>query len=308
MSKPALLVLAAGIGSRYGGLKQVDPVGPSGEIVMDYSIYDAWRAGFGKVVFIIRPEMEASFRERFDKLLGGRLETAYALQRQDELPGGFKPPADRQKPWGTGHAIWCARHCLRNDAFAVVNADDFYGPGAYGLLGDFLKNPGQQAGDGPLRFCMVAYILRNTLTKFGSVARGVCRMDADGFLAEVVERTRIEAVPPAAAKFLDEAGNWQALTADEFVSMNMWGFTPRLFAHLESRMVEFLRQRGGDLKAEFFIPTVVDEMIKARACTVRMLTTAEKWVGMTYKEDKAEVVECVDRLVAQGAYPSRLWG
>ena len=299
--KPTLVVLAAGIGSRYGGLKQIDPVGPSGEIVIDYSVFDAIRSGFGRVVFVIRREIEADFRAKIGSHLEGRIAVDYVHQDLGDLPGGFAVPADRQKPWGTGHAIRSCRAAVR-EPFAVINADDFYGAKSYRALGDFLG--GLAASEA--RYAMVGFRLRNTLSEHGHVARGICSADAGGFLQGVVERTKIEQAP-GGARFATADGGWAPLTGDEIASMNMWGFTPTIFEHLEREFRGFLGRSGSDPKAEFFIPTVVDTLIRGRQATVRVLETPEIWFGVTYPADKPVVVDGIRARIAAGIYPERLW-
>ncbi len=299
--KPTLVVLAAGIGSRYGGLKQIDPVGPSGEIVIDYSIYDALRAGFGRVVFVIRREIEADFRAKIGAHLEGRIPVAYVYQDLADLPPGYSVPGDRKKPWGTGHAIRSCRDAV-HEPFAVINADDFYGRESYRFLGQFLG--GVAAADA--RYAMVGFRLRNTLSEHGHVARGICAADAGGFLQGVVERTKIEQTP-AGARFATADGGWAPLTGSEIASMNMWGFTPTLFGHLEREFRSFLDRSAGDAKAEFFIPTVVDNLIRGRQATVRVLETPEIWFGVTYPADKPVVVDGIRARIAAGTYPERLW-
>ena len=304
MTKPTLLVLAAGIGSRYGGFKQVDPVGPHGEIVLDYAVFDAWRAGFGKVVFVIQPDLEAPMREHFGPRLAGRLASEYVFQELDDLPGGFRPPAGRTKPWGTGHAIWSARGKI-DEPFASINADDFYGRTSYRVLAEFLTSPERNRNG--QAFCMVAFKLSNTLSEHGTVSRGVCSKDGTGALAEVVERTSIEPAPGGGARYRDAAGNWQPLTGDELASMNIWGFSPKLFPALEQEFVGFLGRRGMELKSEFYIPSVVDTLIKQGRFKTAVLSSDDKWFGMTYREDRPLVAANIRALIQQGVYPERLW-
>jgi len=300
--KPTLVVLAAGIGNRYGGLKQIDPVGPSGEIIIDYSIYDAIRAGFGRVVFVIRPEIEDDFRSTIANHFEGRIETAYAYQELSAVPAGFSVPAERKKPWGTGHAILTAKDVVAQP-FAVINADDFYGASSYQVLAQYLAKLDTTSA----AYCLVGFILRNTLSDHGDVARGVCDVNPDGTLKTVVERTKIEKQGDG-ARYATEDGGWVALRGDERVSMNMWGFTPSLFEPLEQLFREFLEQRGADLKAEYFIPTVVDRLIRDGSATATVLESDERWFGVTYPQDKPVVVENVRRLIGQGVYPESLWG
>lgn len=301
MNAPTLLVLAAGMGSRYGGIKQMDPVGPCGEFVLDYSIYDGWRAGFGEVVLIIREELEEPLREHFGGRLDGRITLRTVCQRLDDLPGGFTLPAGRQKPWGTGHAIWSAREVV-SSSFAVLNADDFYGAGAYQTLADFLRSPRHDAET----YAMVAYRLANTLSRHGSVSRGICQRDAEGFLIEVAERTRIE-MAEAGARYAREDGTWGALTGAEPASLNLWGFHPSLFPALEDLFVEFLQARRETPGSEFYIPTVVDTLVKRGRCRTAVLETDEHWFGMTYKEDREQVVQRLTELIKAGVYPRDLW-
>ncbi|HQL09651.1 MAG TPA: nucleotidyltransferase [Lentisphaeria bacterium] len=301
MDAPTLLVLAAGLGSRYGGIKQMDPVGPDGEFVLDYSLYDAWRAGFRQVCLVIREELREPLREHFAAKLAGKMSLGFVVQRLDDLPAGFSCPAGRQKPWGTGHAIWSARNAI-SGPFAAINADDFYGAESYQVLADFMRSPQCTA----TTYAMVAYKLANTLSEHGSVSRGVCSKDARGELQTVVERTQIEKTA-GGARYLDNAGQWQALTGQEPVSLNFWGFMPGLFAHLETLFREFLQARGQEAKSEFYIPTVVDTLIKRGECRAVVLESSERWFGMTYAEDRAVVVEQIRALTAAGRYPASLW-
>lgn len=301
MNAPTLVVLAAGLGSRYGGIKQMDPVGPSGEFVLDYSIYDAWRAGFRQVVLVIRPELGQPLREHFGDHLDGRLDVSYVCQDLGDLPEGFSLPADRRKPWGTGHAVWSARKAVFTP-FGVINADDFYGSRAYASLAGFLSSERCNSET----FCMVAYQLANTLSDYGTVSRGICRADADGFLLSVTERTAIEKTGDA-ARFRDDSGQWQTLSGDELASLNLWGFAPEVFPNLEQLFAEFLRARGDDPKAEFFIPTVVDTLITRGIARTAVLETDERWFGMTYREDRERVIANVAQLIRDGVYPAPLW-
>lgn len=305
MGTPSLVVLAAGIGSRYGGFKQIEPLGPNGEVGIDYAVYDAWRAGFGKVVFVTRPELEEPLREHFASNLRGRMEVAFAFQGLADLPPGFTVPSGRQKPWGTGHAVWAARHAV-DGPFAVINADDYYGPNSYRVLGELLSG-GASPGGGTATYAMVAFVLRNTLSEHGTVSRGICSTTCDGYLTHVVERTKIRPAPGGAAEFLDDAGAWQPLTGDEPASMNMWGFDPSLFGHFESMFTAFLRERSGDPKAEFYLPSMVDELVRNGSCRTRVLRTDDQWFGITYPEDRPHVEASIKALVASGVYPGDLW-
>ena len=302
MSTPTLVVMAAGMGSRYGGLKQIDPIGPNGEAILEYSVFDALRAGFGKVVFIIRKDIEEAFRAS----LGGRFEklvaVEYAFQALDRLPSGFTVPDGRTKPWGTAHAVMSAAGIAR-EPFAVINADDFYGAASFAAMAGHLRGVRES---GAAEGAMVGYILRNTLSDHGPVARGICREDAEGCLVDVVERTKIER-EGAEARFLDEKGAWQPIPGDAATSMNLWGFTPAIFPLLEEEFARFLGESGGDPKAEFYIPTPVQRLIAAKRLRVRVLRSGAPWFGITYRDDKPRVVESIRRLVEQGAYPARLW-
>jgi dTDP-glucose pyrophosphorylase len=299
MTKPTLLVMAAGMGSRYGGLKQIDPVGPNGETIIDYSIYDALRAGFGKLVFIIRHDIEAQFREIIGARFEKRIAVEYVFQELDKLPPGFAVPPGRAKPWGTTHAILMAADAVR-EPFAAINADDFYGAEGYRLLA-------QHFASGSPDYAMVGFILRNTLSDFGSVARGVCRVDGNGLLQTVAELTKIERDGDA-AKNTDAAGQITRLTGDEAVSMNMWGFTPALFSQLQTGFDAFLKKSGMELKSENYIPSAVNELVVAGQARVKVLRTGDSWFGVTYREDRPRVVENIRQLIARGDYPEKLWG
>ena len=300
--KPTLVVLAAGMGSRYGGLKQVDPVGPSGEAILDYSVFDAHRAGFGKVVFIIRKDFEAEFRERVGSKYEGILPVEYCYQDINDLPSPFTVPAERAKPWGTAHAIRAARDVVK-EPFAAINADDFYGRDAFAKLAAFLQRPA--AADGKFHFAMVGYKLDLTLSDNGSVARGICKVDG-GKLESVTEMTKLVRVPGGAENREDES-NPVKLTGEERVSMNLWGFTPELFAALESRFPAWLEKNGAELKSEWYIPFVVDELIHEGKADVEVLPTDSNWFGVTYREDKPFVTAEIGKLVAAGEYPQSLF-
>ena len=302
--KPTLVVLAAGMGSRYGGLKQVDPVGPSGEAILDYSVFDAERAGFGKVVFIIRKDFETEFREKVGAKYEGVLPVEYCFQDIHDLPAPFTVPEGRTKPWGTAHAIRAAREVVK-EPFAAINADDFYGRDAFAKLAAFLSNP-QPAGADPerLHFAMVGYKLDLTLSDNGSVARGICKVE-DGKLTSVTEMTKLVRVPGGAENREDEA-NPVKLTGEERVSMNLWGFTPELFAALEARFPAWLEKNGTAPKSEWYIPFVVDELIHEGKADVAVLPTDSNWFGVTYREDKPFVTAEIGKLVAAGEYPVKL--
>lgn len=299
--QPTLLVLAAGIGSRYGGLKQLDGVGPYGEPILQYSVYDAIRAGFGKLVFVIRPDLADAFKEMAGQTFGGRIPVEYVFQELAILPEGFTLPPQRQKPWGTGHAILCAEAAVQ-EPFCAINADDLYGATAYQLIAGYL----QHARDTDLAdYCMVGYRLRNTLSEYGPVSRGICEHD-DRYLQRVVEITKIEK-EGAGAKYVDENGQPHHLSGDEIVSLNIWGFTPSIFAHLRELFTQFLQAYGQEEKSEFYIPTAVDQLIAQAKARVTILPSQEPWLGVTYREDKSHVAQAIQQLIAQGVYPERLW-
>ena len=301
--KPTLVVLAAGMGSRYGGLKQVDPVGPGGEAILDYSVFDAVRAGFGKVVFIIRHDFEAEFKEKVGKKYEGLIPVDYCYQDINDLPAPYKVPEGRTKPWGTGHATRAARGVVK-EPFAVINADDFYGRDAFEQLAKFLSN----ATDGAtLGFAMVGYKLELTLSENGSVARGICDVAADGTLRGVTEMTKLVRAGDVAENREDPAAPVK-VPLDARVSMNLWGFTPGLFTELEARFPKWLAENGAKEKSEWYIPFVVDELIKEGRATCRVLPTESSWFGVTYREDKPFVMAEIKKLVDAGEYPVNLLG
>lgn len=293
-----LLVLAAGMGSRYGGLKQIDPVGPGGETLMDYSVYDAFRAGFDKLVFVIRRDIERPFKETVGRRFEQHLEVQYAYQELSQVPAGVNISPARQKPWGTGHALLAGASAVR-EPMAVINADDFYGAESFRVLAAHLLS-------GSPAYAMVGFNLRNTLSEFGSVARGVCRLSPEHSLESVVELTRIEK-DGTAAKYTDAAGQVHPLSGDETVSLNMWGFNPSIFPHLASEFREFLQQHGQDPKAEYYIPSVVNTLVTRGQAKVQVLPTPDSWLGITYREDRPRVIAGIQQLVQQGRYPSKLW-
>ena len=293
-----LLVLAAGVGSRYGGLKQIDPIGPGGETIIDYSIYDAINAGFNKLVFVIRRDIEAAFKEAIGARFEKRVKVEYVFQELDKLPSGFSVPLNRSKPWGTGQAILAGADVI-DEPFGVINADDFYGTSSFRVLARHLQS-------GAAGYAMVGFVLRNTLSEFGSVARGVCEVTADGFLKSVTELTRIEK-DGAGAKFVDGSGKTFPLTGDEVVSMNMWGFTSTVFEHLREQFVTFLERQGREEKSEFYIPSVVNALIGSGQERLRVLRSADSWFGVTYREDRPRVVGSISQLIGQKHYPERLW-
>ncbi|MEO8205878.1 MAG: sugar phosphate nucleotidyltransferase [Chthoniobacterales bacterium] len=296
-----LLVLAAGMGSRYGGLKQIDAMGPAGEAILDYSIYDARKAGFNKVVFVIRRWFEDQFKEaignRYEKLL----EVDYVFQELDCLPEGFKCPEGREKPWGTGHAILMGESAI-NEPFAVINADDFYGGDAFKELSEFL---GKASASAEEEYALVGYILRNTLSDHGTVSRGVCSVNAAGYLEDIREMTAIR--PEGNGAISEETETPLRLTGDELVSLNLWGFTPGIFGHLRTLFTQFLEKRGEEMKSEFFIPFAVDELISAKKARVKVLQTTSSWLGITYREDKPLVQEALAKMTADGDYPPSLF-
>ena len=288
---PTLLVLAAGMGSRYGGLKQMDPVGPSGETVLDYAVFDAIRAGFSRVVFVIRREFEEAFKSVVTAKYSGRIAVGFVFQSPADLPAGYKVPEGREKPWGTGHAVWCARGSI-DGPFAVINADDFYGAAAYARLSAFLG--GASGG----RFALVGFRLGKTLSENGAVSRGICR-ESEGRLVSIVEeREIVRASVGAGCRF----------SGDELVSMNFWGFTPSLFAGLEACLETFLNQRAGEAGSEFYLPTAVSDLVSGGRATVDVLSSDDTWFGGTYREDKPHVASAIAALVGSGAYPVRLFG
>jgi dTDP-glucose pyrophosphorylase len=299
--KPTLLVLAAGIGSRYGGLKQIDPVGPAGETIIDYCIFDAIRAGFGKVVFVIRRDIEKDFKEAVTSKFQSRIAIEYAFQELDKLPAGFSVPAGRKKPWGTGHAILMAADMIR-EPFAMINADDFYGTESFRVVSQYLQTVSPDSN----AYSMVGFILRNTLSENGTVARGICRVDANRKLTNIVEMLKIEKAG-SAARNIEDAAKPVALSADEFCSMNMWGFTPTLFNHLRDEFPKFLKEFGQQEKSEFLIPSVVNTLVQAGKASVEVLPTASHWFGVTYKEDRPAVIASIRALIDKGDYPARLW-
>jgi NDP-sugar pyrophosphorylase family protein len=298
--KPELLVMAAGLGSRFGGLKQLEPVGPDGERVMDYALFDARRAGVERAVFVIRREMAAEFHRQVGSRYSRWMEVAYAFQDLDQVPEGFRRPGERTRPWGTAHAILAARTELKAP-FLAINADDFYGRTAFELLAGFLARPGSAAD----AYAMVAFRMANTLSEHGPVARGICQVDPAGLLRSVTEHTGLERDGDGCLE-RDAAGD-RHFTGLEPVSMNIWGFRPGIFAQLQERFARFLAVSGQDPRAEFFIPTVVDALVREGQATVRVLDTPDRWFGVTYREDKAAVVARLQDLVAAGVYPPSLW-
>jgi len=298
--KPVLLVLAAGMGSRYGGLKQIDKVGPGGEAIIDYSIYDAIRAGYSRIVFVIRKDIETDIRNFFEPRLKGRIPFDFVHQELDMIPEGFSVPPDRKKPWGTGHAVMVASSKI-DQPFAVINGDDFYGPSSYRQTADFLMY-----NSDPNEYAMVGYRLDNTLSDNGSVARGICKTNDHDYLEEVTEHTKIYRENGKIISLLDD-GTRMEFTGDEPVSMNFWCFKPGIFPKLESQFTTFLREHGNEPKSEFFIPLPVTTLIRSGEIKMKVLHSREAWFGVTYKEDKPVVEKKIRDLVDAGVYPEKLW-
>ncbi len=306
MKKPVLVIMAAGLGSRYGGLKQMDPMDDQGHIIMDYSIYDAVQAGFEDVVFIIKRENEALFRECIGDRLSSRIKTQYVYQELTDLPRGYQVPEGRVKPWGTGHAILSCRKALEETPFAVINADDYYGREAFRLIYQYLAS---HQDDERYRYAMVGYAIGNTVTEHGSVARGVCRIDDQGHLTNIRERTRIEKRGTGIAYTEDEGASWIGLPEDTTVSMNLWGFSPAMLRELKERFPAFLENNLGQnpLKCEYFLPSVVEDQLKEDKALVEVLKTPDRWYGVTYREDKPLVMAALKDMRESGIYPEKLW-
>lgn len=298
--KPTLFVLAAGMGSRYGGLKQIDGLGPSGETIMDYSVFDAMRAGFGKVVFVIRHDFEDDFRRVVLSKYADKVPCEVCFQSIDALPDGYKPNPKRTKPWGTNHAVLMAKDVI-HEPFAVINADDFYGKESFQVLADYLKSVEGTKG----KYCMVGYHVCNTLSENGAVSRGVCSTNQEGYLTGVIERTHIEEVGRKIV--YTENGKDTVIEPDTPVSMNMWGFTPEYFEYAEEAFRQFLDKNANELKAEFYIPTLVNDMIAAGLATCRVLDTPSRWFGVTYPEDRPQVVMKLNDMIKRGIYPEKLF-
>jgi len=304
MSSLTLVVMAAGIGSRYGGLKQIDPVGPSGEVVLDYSVYDALQAGFDRVVFIIRKDIEAAFREKIGRRIEGAVDTAYVFQSLEQVPPGLGVPEGRTKPWGTAQAILACQGAVTTP-FLAINADDYYGRSAFESMAGHLGRPPE--GGGGAEFAMVGYRLENTLSEHGTVARGVCQATPEGYLVGIRELLKIKRFPDG-IKHTENDVDWLPLDPASWTSMNFWGFSPALFGELERRFPEFLRRNAANiLKAEFLIPEVVGELIRERRARVRILPTRERWFGVTYPADRPLFQSAVRGLVDAGVYPGDLW-
>lgn len=299
-----LVIMAAGMGSRYGGLKQIDPIGKHGEFIIDYSIYDAIKAGFNKVVFIIKEENFDVFHDTVGKRVEKLVDVKYAFQKNDAIPVGTIIPEGRTKPWGTAHAVYSCKD-LVNENFAVINADDFYGRDSFVQLADFLKEK-VDAGE-KYHFAMAGFILKNTLTENGHVARGVCTTDESNYLKNVTERTKIQ-YNEGKVQFFEEGNGWTTIDPNSTVSMNCWGFTPDIFGEIKEQMTDFFKQDSNILaKAEFFLPSVVQNLIDNGKCDVKVLNTSAKWYGVTYHEDKEEIVKFISNQIENGVYPENLW-
>jgi dTDP-glucose pyrophosphorylase len=297
--KPTLLILAAGMGSRYGGLKQMDELGPNGESIIDYSIFDAIEAGFGKVVFVIREDFAEAFKERFEGRLKGKIETEYVYQSLEDLPEGFTVPEGREKPWGTGHAMLMAKDVIK-EPFGIINADDYYGKEAYKQAADFLVT-----SSAPNEYAMLGYPLDQTLSEHGTVSRGICEVDENDNLVKIVERTKI-GWEGDKIYFYEEDGKTE-VDGDVPVSMNFWAFKPEFFPLLEQEFIKFLEEKGNELKSEYYFNIAVDNLIKAGVATTKVLKTKSQWFGVTYKEDKPKVQAKFNELHAAGLYPDKLW-
>jgi len=298
--KPTLFILAAGMGSRYGGLKQIDGLGPNGETIMDYSVFDALRAGFGKIVFVIRKDFEADFREKVLSKYADKVPCEVCFQAIDKVPAGCTYTPERVKPWGTNHAVLMGKELI-HEPFAVINADDFYGKESFQVLADYLRSIEGTQG----QYCMVGYRVCNTLSENGSVARGVCATDANGLLTDVVERTKIEKKNGQIVFTEDDIDT--PLDPHTPVSMNMWGFTPEYFDYSEEGFRAFLNAHGQEIKAEFYIPTLVNDLISAGKATCKVLDTPSKWFGVTYAADRDQVVAKIQQLIDEGVYPQKLF-
>ena len=306
MERPVLVVMAAGMGSRYGGLKQLDPVGPHGQLIIDYSIYDARRAGFDTVVFVIKPELERAFRAAIGDRLSRYMKVGYAFQELKDLPAGYTVPEGREKPWGTCHAVLAARK-LVDGPFAVINADDYYGPEAFQEIYDYLSANSDEGG--VYRYAMVGYRLGNTVTENGTVARGVCEEDENGFLHQITERTRIAKDGDNARYTEDGGATWTALAGDTVVSMNLWGFTRSFMDEAKVEFPAFLRRTlvEDPLKGEYFLPAVVADLIGGGKARVKVLRSGDRWYGVTYPQDKPVVVDALAQMTRDGRYPAPLW-
>lgn len=305
MKEPVLVIMAAGMGSRFGGLKQIEPVGSEGELIIDFSLYDAMMAGFKKAVFIIKKENEEDFRALIDERAGKYMEIEYAYQELTDLPEGYEVPEERVKPWGTGHAVYAARKVV-DGPMAVINADDYYGPVAFQSMYEFLENT---QDDEKYKYCMVGYLIENTLTENGYVSRGVCQTSDTGMLTDIVERTKIQWQDGGIVFTTDDGQTWEGLEKGTIVSMNFWGFTESFMKELGERLPAFLDKALAEnpLKGEYFLPGVVDQLIKEDKAEVKVLKSADRWYGVTYKEDKESVVAALQSMKDKGEYPPKLW-
>lgn len=305
MKKPILVVMAAGMGSRYGGLKQIDPVGSHGEVIMDYSLYDARRAGFEKVIFIIKHSIEDIFKEKIGNHISRYMDVSYAYQDLEDLPDGYSVPEGREKPWGTCHAILAARSLI-DAPFAVINADDYYGVEGFRLIYDYLS---AHSDDDKYRYCMVGYLLKNTVTENGSVARGVCTADADSNLISVIEHTQIEQYENGIHFTEDKGNTWTDIDGNTIVSMNLWGFTESFITEANKRFSSFLDEAlvSNPLKGEYFLPSVVSQLLAENKASVKVLQSSDKWYGVTYREDKPGIVQALADKAKSGLYPIPLW-
>ena len=301
--KPTLIIMAAGMGSRFGGLKQITPVGPGGEKIMDYSVYDAVRAGFGKVVFVIKHAFEEEFKEKIGDAIAAHIPVEYVFQELDALPAGYTVPKGRVKPWGTGHAVLCCRDVVK-EPFVVLNADDYYGRDCFALLAEFLARP--QEGD-KRHIAMAGYLLHNTLTENGSVSRGICETDAAGMLTGLTERTQIEIIDGQPQFTEDDGATWTPLDPNCYASMNCWAFPAGSLDSFEKMFCAFLDERGTEMKSEFYLPFAVNAMVASGEADVQVLPTKDKWYGMTYAEDHELVRKALAALTEQGVYPATMW-
>lgn len=303
-TKPTLIIMAAGMGSRYGGLKQIDRITDSGEIILDFSLYDAMMAGFDRAVFVIKEEHRELFKEAVDERAGKYMDIEYAYQKLEDVPEGVKIPDIRKKPWGTGHAVLSCRDIVKG-SFAVINADDYYGPGGFNDVYQYLS----EHSDEPDEFCMVGYSLQKTVTENGHVARGVCDIDGNGFLKQVTERTRIMERPEGISYTEDDGKTWVKLPEDTIVSMNFWGFSGKMMEELEKRLPEFFETSvtKDPEKGEYYLPAVADRLVKERKARVKVLKSHDKWYGVTYKQDKEDVKNALEAMKDKGLYPEKLW-
>lgn len=297
--KPTLLILAAGMGSRYGGIKQMDSFGPSGETIIDYSIYDAIQSGYGKIVFIIREDFSEEFKKIFEPKLEGKIETEYVFQEMNSYTNGFQIPAGRSKPWGTAHAVLCAKDTI-NEPFAVINADDFYGRDAFEKSAKFLTSEVN-----PQTYCIIGYQLSKTLSENGTVSRGVCEVDSKKNLIGIVERIKV--YRDSGIIVYEEGENETELSEDTPVSMNFWGFDPSVFDFIQKLFLKFLKDNGENIKSEFFIPIIGDAFIEDKSHNIKVINTSAQWFGVTYREDAPEVKKSIESLIESGAYPKKLW-